>query len=170
MKRLTIALFLSLKMGTRECCALKSLKVGRARLPSSTDRFLITSIKQKHIQSRGTYSSLSMEKGDEFWEQQKAIMEEMTGRTEKSLRQEQQQKFADRRTALIVDNAFFSALIFSLLFTPLGPVSDPATTHGPGRTTPQNAFGRTDPDYETVRTDGPGLPWCTDGPGRTRTD
>ena len=116
MKRLTIALFLSLKMGTRECCALKSLKVGRARLPSSTDRFLITSIKQKHIQSRGTYSSLSMEKGDEFWEQQKAIMEEMTGRTEKSLRQEQQQKFADRRTALIVDNAFFSALIFSLLW------------------------------------------------------
>ena len=57
-----------------------------------------------------------MDKGDEFWEQQKAIMEEMTGRTEKSLRQEQQQKFADRRTALIVDNAFFSALIFSLLW------------------------------------------------------
>ena len=57
-----------------------------------------------------------MEKGDEFWQQQKAIMEEMTGRTEKSLRQEQQQKFADRRTALIVDNAFFSALIFSLLW------------------------------------------------------
>lgn len=54
--------------------------------------------------------------GDEFWTQQKSLMEEMTGRAEKSLRQEQREKFVNRRTALIADTALFAVLIFSLLW------------------------------------------------------
>jgi hypothetical protein len=57
-----------------------------------------------------------MAEDSDFWEQQKAVMEEMTGRAEKSLRQEQLEKFSKRRTALTADNAFFTALIFSFLW------------------------------------------------------
>lgn len=63
---------------------------------------------------------LHMAEDSDFWNQQKAVMEEMTGRAEKSLKQEQLQKFAKRRTALIADNAFFTGLIFSFLWALCG--------------------------------------------------
>ena len=66
--------------------------------------------------SRNNVSFLRAADGDEFWKQQKAIMEDMTGRAEKSLKQEQLEKFASRRTALIGDTALFTTLIFSLLW------------------------------------------------------
>ena len=53
---------------------------------------------------------------DDFWSQQKELMQEMTGRAEKSLREEQREKFASRRTALVADTAIFTSLIFSLLW------------------------------------------------------
>lgn len=62
------------------------------------------------------FSLKSGKDSDEFWTQQKALMEEMTGRAEKSLKLEQREKFANRRTALIADTALFTALIFSLLW------------------------------------------------------
>lgn len=67
--------------------------------------------------SRSKQSSLMMAgEGDDFWTQQKALMEEMTSQGEKSVRSEQRDKFASRRTALIGDTALFTALIFSLLW------------------------------------------------------
>lgn len=63
------------------------------------------------------YSRLHMTEGtDDFWSGQKALMEEMTAKTEKSLRQEQRSKFADLQAALVGDTFFFSAMIFSLLW------------------------------------------------------
>lgn len=66
--------------------------------------------------SGGDFSLRMASEGDDFWTQQKALMEEMTGKAEKSLRQEQRDKFASRRTALIADTVLFTALIFSLLW------------------------------------------------------
>lgn len=51
-----------------------------------------------------------------FWDQQKELMEEMTGRAEKSLRKEQLEKYTERRNGLISDTAFFTSLIFSFLW------------------------------------------------------
>ena len=53
---------------------------------------------------------------DEFWSQQKALMGEMTAKAEQSLKQEQLAKFAKRRNALIGDTAFFTALVFCILW------------------------------------------------------
>ena len=55
-------------------------------------------------------------KKDDFWSQQKELMQEMTGRAEKSLKEEQREKFASRRNALVADTAIFTSLIFSLLW------------------------------------------------------
>jgi len=53
---------------------------------------------------------------DDFWSQQRELMQEMTGRAEKSLKEEQREKFASRRNALVADTAIFTTLIFSLLW------------------------------------------------------
>lgn len=53
---------------------------------------------------------------DEFWSQQKELMEEMTGRAERSLKDEQREKFARRRTALVADTAIFTSLILSMMW------------------------------------------------------
>jgi hypothetical protein len=53
---------------------------------------------------------------DEFWQQQRALVNEMTDRSEKSLRKEQLKKFGDVQGKLIVETVFVSALIFSLLW------------------------------------------------------
>jgi hypothetical protein len=60
--------------------------------------------------------ALSMASDDDFWAQQRSIMDQLTDRTEKSLKEEQTQKFAKRRDGLIEDTAFFTALIFSFLW------------------------------------------------------
>jgi hypothetical protein len=59
---------------------------------------------------------LHMADDGDFWKQQKALVEEMTGRAEKSLRQEQNEKFASRQTGFTGDTAFFTSLIFCLLW------------------------------------------------------
>ena len=53
----------------------------------------------------------------EFWNQQKALMQEMTTKAERSIKQEQLEKFAARRAALIDDTAMFIALIFCALWS-----------------------------------------------------
>lgn len=53
---------------------------------------------------------------DEFWSQQKELMQEMSVRAEKSLKEEQREKFSGRRKALVADTAIFTSLIFSLLW------------------------------------------------------
>ena len=86
---------------------------GNSRVSSS--RGILPNIR-KMAGNRNGVLLKSGKDSDEFWTQQKALMEEMTGRAEKSLKQEQREKFASRRAALIADTALFTALIFSLLW------------------------------------------------------
>jgi hypothetical protein len=61
-------------------------------------------------------SRLFMTADDDFWKQQKSLVQEMTVKADKSLRQEQSEKFAVRRNGLIGDTAFFTALICCALW------------------------------------------------------
>ena len=54
---------------------------------------------------------------NDFWAQQREIMSGMTERTERAMKEEQLQKFAQRRNGLIADTAFFTALIFAFLWS-----------------------------------------------------
>eukprot|EP00568_Trieres_chinensis_P002352 CAMPEP_0183295734 /NCGR_PEP_ID=MMETSP0160_2-20130417/3582_1 /TAXON_ID=2839 ORGANISM="Odontella Sinensis, Strain Grunow 1884" /NCGR_SAMPLE_ID=MMETSP0160_2 /ASSEMBLY_ACC=CAM_ASM_000250 /LENGTH=159 /DNA_ID=CAMNT_0025457261 /DNA_START=286 /DNA_END=765 /DNA_ORIENTATION=- len=66
--------------------------------------------------------------GDEnFWAQQKALAASIRDDAAKSVREEQMEKFAKRRLALVTECLFFSALIFSFLWlicsSPFPPIS-----------------------------------------------
>mmetsp|Transcript_36751 Transcript_36751/g.105875 ORF Transcript_36751/g.105875 Transcript_36751/m.105875 type:complete len:215 (-) Transcript_36751:985-1629(-) len=78
------------------------------------------SIQRFQLRSKGSYESNILlkagKKDDEFWIRQRSLMEEMTGQTEKAFQQEQREKFAQRRTALMTDTAIFTVLIFSGLW------------------------------------------------------
>jgi len=54
--------------------------------------------------------------GDDFWAQQKQLAEEMTSSGEKSLRQEQLNKYNQRAAGLVGDTAFFALLIVPILW------------------------------------------------------
>mmetsp|Transcript_13565 Transcript_13565/g.38160 ORF Transcript_13565/g.38160 Transcript_13565/m.38160 type:complete len:218 (+) Transcript_13565:228-881(+) len=57
------------------------------------------------------------EKGkDDFWQQQKDLMQELTDDADKSLQEENKKSFDKVQNALISETAFFSALLFSLLW------------------------------------------------------
>jgi hypothetical protein len=68
-----------------------------------------------------------MAEGDDFWSQQKALLEEMTQKEDKIERSEQSVKFAARQAGLVGDTAFFSAMIFAILWgtcvNPFVPIS-----------------------------------------------
>jgi hypothetical protein len=72
-------------------------------------------------------SPLKMAESDDFWSQQKALLEEMTTTEDKIERSEQSTKFAARQAGLVGDTAFFSAIIFSILWgasvNPFVPIS-----------------------------------------------
>ena len=81
---------------------------------------------------------------DEFWQQQRDLMREMSDWNEKSLKEEQIKNFAKVQNSLIVDAVFFSSLLFSFLwlacdnpFVPFsyifGSASDIAYTYGLGK-------------------------------------
>jgi hypothetical protein len=53
---------------------------------------------------------------NEFWQRQRALLNEMTDRTEKSLRAEQLEQFRQTQGKLVAETAFVSALLFSLLW------------------------------------------------------
>lgn len=53
---------------------------------------------------------------DDFWQQQKDLMKEMSDQNEKYLKDERDKNFAKVQTGLIVETTFFSSLIFSLLW------------------------------------------------------
>ena len=55
---------------------------------------------------------MNMVEDSEFWKQQKSLVGEMTAKAEQSLKQEQLEKYTQRRIALIGDTAFFTAIIF----------------------------------------------------------
>jgi len=99
------------------CTAFRAIDKSQGALPPSAFSSLngLSLIPMKVVPNR-SWSSLMAGEGDDFWTQQKALMEEMTGRAEKSLKQEQREKFAKRRTALIADTTLFTVLIFSLLW------------------------------------------------------
>ena len=48
----------------------------------------------------------------DFWTQQKELVEEMEEKSSRSLKQEQKEKFAARRLALVSDTAYFGFFIF----------------------------------------------------------
>jgi hypothetical protein len=54
--------------------------------------------------------------GNDFWEQQKALMEEMSDVNEQSLKQENKKNFAKIQGDLITETVFFSSLLFSVLW------------------------------------------------------
>ena len=56
------------------------------------------------------------DEGDEFWQQQRDLMNEMSDVNEQSLKEEQSLNYAKMQTGLIVETVFFSALVFSLLW------------------------------------------------------
>mmetsp|Transcript_11210 Transcript_11210/g.26948 ORF Transcript_11210/g.26948 Transcript_11210/m.26948 type:complete len:224 (-) Transcript_11210:195-866(-) len=53
---------------------------------------------------------------DEFWQQQRELMNEMSDRNDKSLKEEQNKNFNKVQNALIIETIFFSSLLFSLLW------------------------------------------------------
>mmetsp|Transcript_29629 Transcript_29629/g.60498 ORF Transcript_29629/g.60498 Transcript_29629/m.60498 type:complete len:241 (-) Transcript_29629:169-891(-) len=76
----------------------------------------------------GKLSMASDGDGDEnFWAQQKALAASIRDDAAKSVREEQMEKFAKRRLALVTECLFFSALIFSFLWlicsSPFPPIS-----------------------------------------------
>ena len=75
--------------------------------PSRTKRFLAET---------DTDSDLGLERiqiGDkEFWTRQKELINEMQEKSEQGLKDEQRQKFTQRRLALVGDTAYFGFFIF----------------------------------------------------------
>lgn len=53
---------------------------------------------------------------DDFWQQQRALMNEMSDQNDQSLKDEQSKSFAKVQSGLIVETAFFSSLLFSVLW------------------------------------------------------
>jgi len=53
---------------------------------------------------------------DEFWQQQRELMNEMSDRNDKSLKEEQTKNFAKVQNGLIIETVFFSSLLFSLFW------------------------------------------------------
>ena len=101
-------------------CACCTLLIYRCTALICPSRNCITSIgKQKTTKCVGPYFQqmhMSPKPDDDIWSQQKALMGEMTAKAEQSLKQEQLEKFAKRRSALIGDTAFFTAIIFCMLW------------------------------------------------------
>lgn len=63
----------------------------------------------------------------DFWQQQRDLMNELTEENDKSLKEENKKNYDKIQTALVTETAFFSALIFSLLWlasdNPFAPLS-----------------------------------------------
>jgi hypothetical protein len=58
-----------------------------------------------------------LKKSDQdFWTQQKELVAEMTQKENKTVKQEQQTKYEQRASALVGDTAFFSLLVFPILW------------------------------------------------------
>ena len=53
---------------------------------------------------------------DDFWQQQRDLMNEMSDQNEQSLKEENSKNFSKVQNALITETVFFSALLFSLLW------------------------------------------------------
>ena len=53
----------------------------------------------------------------DFWARQKELMQEMSDANQKSLKEENREKFAKRRLALVGDTAYFGFFIFCFLWT-----------------------------------------------------
>jgi len=68
------------------------------------------------VYPRGSALHMAESGDNDFWNQQRALMNEMSERTEKSLRKEQLEKYRRVQGKLVEETAFVSALIFSLLW------------------------------------------------------
>jgi len=72
---------------------------------------------RRHKSSRGRGLLLASDnEADEFWTKQKQLLQQMSLKEEKSLQEEQREKFARRRLALVSDTATFGFFIFCLLW------------------------------------------------------
>jgi hypothetical protein len=58
----------------------------------------------------------SKKSDQDFWTQQKELVAEMTQKENKSVKQEQEAKYEQRASALVGDTAFFSLLVFPILW------------------------------------------------------
>ena len=61
-------------------------------------------------------AAANQEKDEEFWKQQKALINEMTGSTDRAIRAEQKKLFAKRRGALVADTAYIGFFVFCALW------------------------------------------------------
>jgi len=59
---------------------------------------------------------LMAENDDDFWQQQRDLMQEMTDQNEQSLKEAQQQSFAKVQNGLVIESVFITSLLFSLLW------------------------------------------------------
>lgn len=56
------------------------------------------------------------ESDNDFWQQQKALMNEMSDQNDKSLRADQRKSFAKVQNGLVTESVFITSLLFSLLW------------------------------------------------------
>lgn len=75
-----------------------------------------TSIISLCMTTHGPSSDSTNEK-NEFWQQQRALLNEMTDRTERSLKREQLEKFRNLQGKLVEETVFVSTLLFALLWS-----------------------------------------------------
>jgi len=68
------------------------------------------------IVSRPLNMAENDESKDDFWQQQRDLMNEMSDQSERSLKKEQSITFAKVQNGLITETVFFSSLLFSLLW------------------------------------------------------
>lgn len=67
--------------------------------------------------SRCNFSPLAMAGSDnDFWQQQRDLMNEMSDQNEKSLKEEQTKNFSKIQNDLVTESAFITSLLFSLLW------------------------------------------------------
>ena len=67
--------------------------------------------------SRSNFPPLAMAESDnDFWQQQKALMNEMSDQNDKSLRADQRKSFAKVQNGLVTESVFITSLLFSLLW------------------------------------------------------
>lgn len=92
----------------------------------------------------GTSLNMAESDSNDFWQQQRDLMKEMTDQTDKAIQEENMNTYNKIQNGLIVETAFFSALIFSVLwlacdnpFVPLsfvfGSIFGIAYTYGLGK-------------------------------------
>ncbi|KAG7337668.1 hypothetical protein IV203_037008 [Nitzschia inconspicua] len=86
-----------------------------SRVSTTSKLFMVPSSQEKNVEN-GNSIDTSPQPNDSFWQQQRQLLQEMTSRTESSLRNEQLNQFRTVQSKLLQETAFVSAMLFSLLW------------------------------------------------------